>query len=293
MSWRVVVISQRCKLDYSMNYMVVRGEETKRVFLDEIAVLIIENTAVSMTAYLLSALVEKKIKVVFCDKKRNPQAELIACYGAHNDSLKIKQQIQWKDTIKKQVWDCILKEKILNQSRLLDSNSFEKEADMLRQYADCLLPGDISNREGHAAKVYFNALFGKQFSRSDNKNPVNAALDYGYSLLLSVINREVVGNGYLTQLGLSHDNQFNHFNLSCDLIEPLRIVVDDEVIHMQCESFRTEEKRRLVSVLTKGFLVQGSKQTLLNSIRIYTKSVFDALNKNDISLIKYVTVIKS
>ena len=36
MSWRTVVISNRCKLDLKMGYLVVRGIETKRVFLDEI-----------------------------------------------------------------------------------------------------------------------------------------------------------------------------------------------------------------------------------------------------------------
>ena len=62
MSWRTVVISNRCKLDLSMGYMVVRGEETMRVFLDELAVLIIENCAVSMTGCLLSALTEKNLQ---------------------------------------------------------------------------------------------------------------------------------------------------------------------------------------------------------------------------------------
>lgn len=56
MSWRTVLISNRCKLDYSMGYMVIRGEETARIFIDEIAVLMIENPAVSMTGCLLSDL---------------------------------------------------------------------------------------------------------------------------------------------------------------------------------------------------------------------------------------------
>lgn len=47
MSWRTVVISNRCKLDVKMGFMVVRGEETTRVFLDEIALLLIENPAVA------------------------------------------------------------------------------------------------------------------------------------------------------------------------------------------------------------------------------------------------------
>ena len=50
-------------------------------------------------------------------------------------------------------------------------------------------------------KYTFNALFGKDFTRNDD-NPINAALNYGYSLILSTINREIVANGYLTQLGI-------------------------------------------------------------------------------------------
>lgn len=103
MSWRVVVISQRCKLDYCMNYMVVRGPETKRILLDEIAFVVIENNDVSMTGCLLSALVEKKIKVIICDNAFNPQIDLIPLYGAHNDSLKIKNQMGWTCEIKEEV----------------------------------------------------------------------------------------------------------------------------------------------------------------------------------------------
>ena len=77
MSWRTVVITSRCKLDFKMGFMVVRAEETKKIFLDEIAVLLIENPAVSLTGCLLEALTEKKIHVIFCDSKRNPNAELV------------------------------------------------------------------------------------------------------------------------------------------------------------------------------------------------------------------------
>ncbi len=40
MSWRTVVISSQSKLDYKMGYLVVRSEETHRVLIDEIAILI-------------------------------------------------------------------------------------------------------------------------------------------------------------------------------------------------------------------------------------------------------------
>lgn len=290
MSWRVVVISKRCKLDYSMNYMVVRGEETKRVLLDEIAVLLLENNAISMTGCLLSALIEKKIKVVLCDQRRSPQAELVPFYGAHNDVLKIRQQIEWDAEAKKNVWTDIVRQKIRNQARLLSAVQKDKESEMLRGYTEQLQEGDLTNREGHAAKVYFNALFGMSFSRRDDDNVINSQLNYGYSLILSAFNREVIGNGYLTQLGLGHNNQFNHFNLSSDLMEPFRIIVDRFVMEHPTEEFGTEEKHILADVLNQTVVISQTNQTVLNAIKLYTKSVLDAIQEKDIQLIKHVEI---
>lgn len=290
MSWRIVVISSRCKLDYSMNYMVIRGEDSKRVFLDEIAILLIENNAVSLTCCLLSALNERKIKVIFCDGNRNPQAELIPYYGAHNDSYKIKQQMEWKTESKRNIWTAIVKEKISNQSKVLERIEKENAALMLKRYVDETMTGDVSNREGHAAKVYFNSMFGMKFARSDEENPINAALNYGYALILSAFNREIVSGGFLTQLGLAHDNQFNHFNLSCDLMEPFRAIIDEAVWKNHIESFGKDEKYSLVRLLVKEFKIGGNNQTLLNAIRIYTNSVLTAIDEDNTALIKFVEI---
>lgn len=287
MSWRIIVISQRCKLDYSMNYMVVRGTETKRVLLDEIALLMLENNAVSMTGCLLSALIEKKIRVILCDGKYSPQAELVPYYGAHNDVLKIKQQLAWGEQIKQQVWTRIVVEKIKNQSTCLLNAKREDAAFLLREYSLNVMPGDQTNREGHAAKVYFNALFGMSFSRRDDSDVRNAALDYGYALILSAFNREVTMNGYLTQLGLAHDNQFNHYNLSCDLMEPFRPYVDMFVLGKEWAFLGTEEKHEMISILNKSIIIRGTEQTMLNAIKIYTKSVFDALREDNVALIRF------
>lgn len=287
MSWRTVIINKRCKLDLSMNYMVVRAEETARVLIDEIAIVIIENNAVSMTGCLLTALVEKKVKVIFCDNSRNPQFELSAYYGCHNDSLKIKAQIIWSEQIKKDVWTRIVYEKISNQSLHLQKRNKLDESKLIASYLDEILPGDESNREGHAAKVYFNALFGMEFTRKDEDNLINAALNYGYALILSAVNREIALNGYLTQLGLFHDNQFNHFNLGCDIMEPLRIVVDEKVQNNSYNKFETEEKHDIVSVLNRTVIINDTQQVMLNAIKIYVKSVFDALNEENVYLIKF------
>lgn len=284
MSFRTIVINKRCKLDLRMNYMEVRSDELVKILLDDIELLLIENPAVSMTGCLLEALINKKVKVVFCDARHNPHSELIACYGSHDNSRKIKNQIAWEEEIKGLVWTAIVSEKIKNQAVHLRNLQYIIEEKMLLSYVNEISYRDESNREGHAAKVYFNKIFGMEFNR-DKECATNAALDYGYSLLLSTFNKEIVANGYLTQFGLCHDNIYNPYNLSCDLMEPFRIVVDMVVKENQFTKFETEEKHIMLTVLQKEIKIAGAKQVLTNAIKIYVKSVFDALNDRSIERI--------
>lgn len=290
MSWRIVVIENQAKLDYKMGYMVVRGLETKRVLLDEIGILLIENPAVSLTGILIEALTEKKIKVIFCDRKRNPVAELMPHRGCHDSAAKIRTQIVWEQNIKDIIWRDIVSEKIRKQSEFLVEIGKIQQAGMLSEYVKQVELADATNREGHAAKVYFNALFGMDFTRSADI-PANVALNYGYSLVLSAINREVSANGYLTQLGIFHNNMFNHYNLSCDFMEPFRILVDRMVYSMQPTKFEQDEKHFMWTLLDQKVMIDGQNQFVMNAIKIYTKSVLDAINDKDSAEIKFYSIV--
>lgn len=285
MSWRIIVISRSAKIDYKLDYLVVRQQEITRIHLSEISVLMIESTAVSLTAALLNELTKRKIKVIFCDEKRNPSSELISYYGSHDTSAKVKKQMEWTTEMKSMVWTEIVTEKIRKQMEFLKYLGRE-EFQLLEEYLDEIELGDVTNREGHAAKVYFNALFGMKFTRTAD-NPFNAALNYGYSLLLSACNREITANGYITQLGLFHDNMFNQFNFGSDLMEPFRILVDEEVYLMKPEKFEHDEKMRMVNILNRELIIDGKRNYLNYAIKIYCKSVFDAMNEQDISLIRF------
>lgn len=287
MSWRTVVITKTSKLDYSLGHLVVRDvENTTKIHISEISVLVIESTSVSVTATLLNELVKKKVTVIFCDEKHNPSFELTAYHGSHDCSLKLKRQIEWDSFTKQCVWTSIVAEKIRNQAFVLEYYGIEQYKKLL-EYIEEIEINDESNREGHSAKVYFNALFGKSFSRSNNC-PINSALNYGYSLILSVFNREVISNGYSTQLGLFHDNMFNQYNLSCDLMEPFRPFVDLLVKEMNPQKFEREEKIKILNLLNDELIIDERKQTMLNSIKIYCKSVFSAIEANDTALIRFV-----
>ncbi len=289
MSWRVVMVEKPSKLDYSLGYVSIRDvESTVKIHISEISVILIENTSSSITTALLSRLSQEKIKVIFCDEKRNPGCELVSIYGCHDCSQRLKNQLNWQENMKQLVWTAIVEQKIKNQSLLLKYYTLE-QYHLLEKYIDELEFNDATNREGHAAKVYFNALFGMEFTR-DNDIPENAALNYGYSIILSAFNREVVANGYLTQLGLFHDNMFNQFNLSCDLMEPFRPIVDSEVKKINLSKFDKEEKIALVKILNKEIIIDGKLNTVLNSIKIYCKSIFNALEKEDLTFIKFPVI---
>lgn len=285
MSWRIVVISNSAKLDYKLDYMVIRQAEITKIHLSEISVLMIESTAVSLTAALLNELMKRKIKVIFCDEKRNPSSEVISYYGSHDTSAKVRKQIEWSKETKTMVWTEIVTEKIRKQRDFLKSLG-KGEYQLLEEYVKQIEPGDITNREGHAAKVYFNALFGMKFTRTED-SPINAALNYGYGLLLSACNREIVANGYITQLALFHDNMFNQFNFGSDLMEPFRILVDKKVNNLQPDKFEHDEKMQMVNILNQEVVIDGKQNYVNNAIKIYCRSVFDAINQQDISLIRF------
>lgn len=285
MSWRVIVITKRAKLDLQLGKMVVRSDETVKIVLSEISTILIESTAVSLTTSLIVELAKRKIKVIFCDEKRNPNCELVNYYGSHDTSNKVRKQIVWKQNTKEAVWTEIVTEKIRKQKELLEILGKE-ESELLASYLKEITWKDETNREGHAAKVYFNALFGLNFTRTED-NLLNAALNYGYSIILSAFTREIVANGYITQLGLFHDNMFNQFNLASDLMEPFRILVDKTVQNMNLLEFEHAEKMQLVNILNQEVRIDGRIQYVNNTIKIYCKSVFDALNEDDSSLIRF------
>ncbi len=277
MSWRVIVISGIAKLDLQLGFIVVRKEQLTRIHISEVHTLILESTAVSLTAALLNELIEHKVKVIFCDKQRNPSSELIPCYGSHDSSLKIQQQLDWSHAKRNAVWVEIVQEKIRQQAHLLQERGKQQESTMLQQYADDVQPRDSSNREGHAAKVYFNALFGMDFKRSVEE-PRNAALNYGYAILLSAFNREITAAGYLTQCGLAHRSRFNPFNLASDLMEPFRPLIDRLVVTFDDSEFGREKKDALIDLMHSELQIEGKSQQLHRAITLYVRSVFDALN---------------
>lgn len=293
MSWRTVCITERCKLEYRMGYMIIRREKTEQIHLSEIGTLIIESLAVSMTASLLCELANSKIKVIFCDGEHNPYGELMAYNIGYKTSHAIREQVDWSTEIKSRVWQLMVRDKIRKQALILARQEKYDEEKLLLSYIPQVEINDNTNREGFAAKVYFNALKGMEFSR-DDACVFNAALNYGYSLLLSSCNKEVSALGYISQIGIWHDNMFNPFNLGCDLMEVFRPWVDQYVLKMnlgESSELTKENKHHLIRILESEMSVNGKTYKLSNAIRIYVQKVTQMLSDGGLGgypLVEYV-----
>ncbi len=285
MAFRTIVVDTHSKLEYSLNYLIFRTPDvTKRVLLDEVHTLIVQSTAVSLTTSLISELSKRKVKVIFCDEKAEPACELSPFYGSHNCAGRVLEQVNWPFEHKEIVWKRIVEEKIMNQAKSLQRKGKIEEFKLLSSYAKEVQPGDATNREGHAAKVYFNAIYFKGFTR-DKECELNKYLDYGYTILLAQFNRAITSAGYLTQLGIHHKSEFNQFNLGCDLMEPFRFVIDDFVATIKEED---DWKDKLIGLLGSERVIAEKTQTLVNAIGLYCQSVFTALSSGKVLGIRFL-----
>lgn len=286
MAYRIVKISNRCKLETSLGYLVVRNETETRILLDEITILIVECLQVCLTSSLISELMNHKVRVIFCDEKHNPQGELEPYGACYNSPSKIKHQLNWRKEICDYVWKVIICLKIHNQAEVLNRMSIADRYKLLTQYEDEVQIGDVSNREGMAAKVYFNGAFGNDFERRNDKDIRNTYLNYGYSLMHSSVNKDISIYGYLNSVGIHHIGETNHYNLGSDIMEPLRPFVDWVVL----KGGLSEEtyKKRMLLLLTEECLCGGKRMIIQNAITAYVQSVLSALNSGDLSAIKTI-----
>lgn len=276
MGFRTILIQSPCKLNYKDGFLILRGNDIKMIHISEIHTLILDSTMTTVTGYLLCELMKEKVNVIFCDEARNPIGELHPCYGSHDSSGRVLEQTKWTEERKAALWQSLIRCKINNQSRLLRMKD-PAASNLLDSFANELLPGDKTNREGHAAKVYFNRIFGPEFTRNV-KNDRNAALNYGYAILLSTFNKEITARGYITQLGIHHRNALNDFNLASDLMEPFRGLVDRTVYFKDDIPFDKEYKYRLLDVLNEDVRYENHNMTVTTAITKYVRNATDYLS---------------
>ena len=232
---RVLEIQEenRC-LSLSRGFAVIQhgAEELGRVPLDDIGVLLLSAQGVSVSKNLLNAIAEKGGITVLCGKNYAPQGMVLPVYSHYLFAKIIKNQIEASVPFRKRIWQQVVVRKIRNQALALRLCGMEKESVLIDKIATMVKSGDPDNREAYAARMYWKALFGKDFARDRNLPGINSFLNYGYAVMRGSMARAVCSGGLLPSLGIHHDNHLNQFALADDLFEIYRPMVDCLVFGM-------------------------------------------------------------
>lgn len=226
------------------------SDDNLTVPIEDIGLVMINHAMVSLTIPLLNALTEQNVAVIFCNEKGMPASMLYNLQGNTTQGETLRNQLEAGEVLKKTLWKQIIEAKIKNQAALL--NKMGKEGSILKPLYTNVKSGDSDNREGIAARLYWTALFGRDFIRDRNIPGINSLLNYGYSVLRAAVTRALVSSGLFPALGIFHHHRSNAFPLSDDLMEPFRPFVDEIVFELTTQDeteLSTATKSRLIRVL--------------------------------------------
>ena len=70
-------------------------------------------------------------------------------------------------------------------------------------------------------------------------------------------------------------------------MEPFRPLVDVTVKALSPQEFSKNEKIEILKLLNSDVVIENQKQTLLNAVKLYCKSVFRALEVKDLKKITF------
>jgi len=175
----------------------------------------------------------------------------------------------------------LVENKIRNQLRLLEKTR-QKAPKIVEAKEKCqtylpLIPqiddyDSLMGIEGSVAKLFFASYFEqhnwKLRSPRTKIDPINATLDIGYTILFNYIEAFTRLFGFDPYVGVYHRLWFKRKSLICDLIEPFRCLIDQQVR----KAFNTKQCSANDFLLVKNeYLLKREKNS------DYTKMFYDVL----------------
>lgn len=276
---------------YLDNLKVVKGEQEILIPLSDIHTIVVDNGRTVVTGRLMNKLTEYHILLIFCNESHHPNVFSLGLYSHYRVYGVLHKQMNWDEDIRREMWRKIIQIKIDNQRSVLEYLTRSEEVvSRMKALAKDVVYDDASNREGIAAKIYFNELFGADFRRERGAvDTYNAALNYGYIVLRACFARTIVAYGLHPAYGIGHRNQFNAFNLVDDCMEIFRPIIDLWVIMTANHSEYLDNlmKQQLIRRLSAKINIGDQKHTVLNAIDLFIQSFIKAMNNKDVGMLVF------
>lgn len=284
MGWRILYIEEAKSVRlYLDNIRIEREVGDITVPLSDIHTLVIDNQMITITVPLIVKCSEYNINLIICSLEHIPTSTVSPISGNYQSAIMLRKQIDWDMHLKNIIHQKIIVNKIENQSDLLKHLGLQFDTiHKLLDFSREVQLSDYTNREGLAAKMYFRELFGSNFKRFD-EDIINAGLNYGYSILRSQISKTIIAKGLNPSLGIFHKGYNNPFNLSDDIIEVFRPIIDEYVYKNMIDAiiFKKENRMELIACTAKDAYICGKRQSLFNVIRIYLEKILECFEENN------------
>ena len=287
---QTLMLTSAVSLSLKDNQMIITFKDNKDTVtrhIEDIGFVIVDNPNVSITIPLLNELADNNVAVVFCDRRQMPKSMLMTLDGNSTQQETYRFQIEASLPTKKNIWKQLVEGKIKNQALLL--NKVGRNGNVLKQYYSNVKSGDTDNREGAAAREYWNRLFDSQFIRRREGEPPNNLLNYGYTILRAAVARALIGSGLYPAFGVFHKNRYNAFPLADDVMEPYRPFVDEIVYHLYFDGATNEldnnSKSALLRLLFADVKIGKVTRPLENALSMTTSSLMKMLKGDNDKLV--------
>jgi CRISP-associated protein Cas1 len=252
--------------------------EVRTVPVEDIGFVVLDNHSITLSLRLIEELTENNAAIVFCDKLHHPTAMSVPFDGHTTHAETLAAQLEMSEPLKKQLWRQTVEVKIKNQAAMLERTGSDG-VESLRRQAASVKSGDTDNREGAAARIYWQNLFGAEFRRERFGGAPNHLLNYAYAILRAAVARSLVGSGLYPAIGIHHHNKYNAYALADDVMEPYRPYADEVVYNVWKESdepieeLTREHKQQLLKLLAADVHMTNTLRPLMVGLSHTTASL--------------------
>jgi len=189
---------------------------------------------ISLTSVLLKKLAEHGISIYFMDDS----FKVYSSISSEAEGNYMLRSVQYMFSEKKELEFSkkLVKNKIANQATVIRKIQRQKYIidDYLLKVDQARSIDSIRGIEGNFASIYFSVIFKDVgwYKRSPRTKPdiPNLLLDIGYTFMFNYIDGMLRLFGFDTYKGIYHQLFFQRKSLACDLMEPLRPLIDRHLI---------------------------------------------------------------
>ena len=259
--------------------------------IEDIGVLILDNSQITITQSVMVTLLENNVAVITCDKNHHPIGLQLCLEGNTIQSERFRLQINASESLKKNLWQQTIISKIHNQAMLLKELGIPIR-NMLT-WSSSVLSGDAKNHEARAAAYYWQNLLEQDnaFKRERFGEYPNNFFNYSYSILRAIAARSLVASGLLPTLGIFHKNRYNAYCLADDIMEPYRPYADRVVLetlkkYPEIQEMTKEIKSSLLTLSVVDVKMKNATRPLQIAMGETTASLYQCFS-GERRLIKY------